>query len=190
MDYIPEIPVITDVNQIPYESARQSRITHAPNLEKVIHTSKSGSGMPQYFIQKFIDLGSDDNAPDGINAQDERLCLNEVECLHHARHQHFVKIKMAYFDVTTTRSPCLAIVIDLAQGSFKDYATGQVSSKNLRKIPNWFKCLASVVKHIHDLGMRHRDIKPENILVKNDKIFLADFGISKMGLGRTLHDSS
>jgi len=30
--------------------------------------------------------------------------------------------------------------------------------------------------HMHRRGIFHRDIKPENILVKEDRIKLADFG--------------
>jgi hypothetical protein len=50
----------------------------------------------------------------------------------------------------------------------------------------WLACLTSVVHYIHSLGIRHRDIKPSNILVKGQSIFLADFGISQMGLGKTV----
>ncbi len=50
----------------------------------------------------------------------------------------------------------------------------------------WVGCLIRAVAYIHQRGIRHRDIKPENILVKQDEVFLADFGISQMGLGKTM----
>lgn len=50
----------------------------------------------------------------------------------------------------------------------------------------WFGCLASVVDYIHGIGIRHRDIKPENILLRQGKVLLADFGISRMGIIQTL----
>lgn len=61
-----------------------------------------------------------------------------------------------------------------------------VNKKRATDIPKWFGCLANAVAHIHETGIRHRDIKPENILMKGGAVLLADFGISKMGLGQTL----
>jgi len=42
----------------------------------------------------------------------------------------------------------------------------------------FFGCLASALDYLHGIKIRHRDIKPENILVKGDKVYLTDFGIS------------
>ena len=38
--------------------------------------------------------------------------------------------------------------------------------------------VAKTLSHLHSKGISHRDIKPANILVQNDKIFLADFGLA------------
>ena len=35
------------------------------------------------------------------------------------------------------------------------------------------------IKEIHDLGIHHNDLKPENVLVKDDGMFIIDFGVSK-----------
>ncbi|KAJ5981570.1 kinase-like domain-containing protein [Penicillium canescens] len=48
----------------------------------------------------------------------------------------------------------------------------------------WFGCLSSVVRYIHSLDIRHQDIKPENILIKEGRILLADFGLSRNGIGK------
>jgi len=42
----------------------------------------------------------------------------------------------------------------------------------------FFGCLADGLAYLHSEKIRHRDIKPQNILVKGDRVFLTDFGIS------------
>lgn len=46
--------------------------------------------------------------------------------------------------------------------------------------------MISVVYYIYALGIRYQDIKPTNILIKGDTILLADFGISQIGLRKTI----
>lgn len=43
---------------------------------------------------------------------------------------------------------------------------------------SFFGCLANALEYIHSIKIRHRDIKPHNILVKGDRVLLADFGIA------------
>lgn len=45
-------------------------------------------------------------------------------------------------------------------------------------LSNFFGCLAAALSYLHTSKIRHRDIKPENVLVKGDRVFLTDFGIS------------
>jgi serine/threonine protein kinase len=48
----------------------------------------------------------------------------------------------------------------------------------LTLLRSFFGCLATALQYIHSIKIRHRDIKPANNLVKGDKVFLTDFGIS------------
>jgi serine/threonine protein kinase len=48
----------------------------------------------------------------------------------------------------------------------------------LKILSSFYGCLASALTYLHNKQIRHRDIKPENILVKGDKVYLTDFGIS------------
>lgn len=45
---------------------------------------------------------------------------------------------------------------------------------------DWFNCLSSGLRHLHERGVRHRDIKPSNILVKNKAVLFSDFGSSNV----------
>ena len=57
----------------------------------------------------------------------------------------------------------------------------------------FYGCLASSLQYLHESRIRHRDIKPENILVKNDRVYLADFGIAldweSLGRSTTTEDA-
>ena len=71
--------------------------------------------------------------------------------------------------------------MDRADASLQDYLKPGKSPST-----EWFGCLIRAVHYIHTLGVRHRDIKPSNVLIKARKVLLADFGISQMGLGKTM----
>jgi len=39
--------------------------------------------------------------------------------------------------------------------------------------------LLEAIESVHNLGFIHRDIKPENILISQDRVKLADFGLTR-----------
>ncbi|GAA0515358.1 hypothetical protein GCM10011581_49180 [Saccharopolyspora subtropica] len=50
-----------------------------------------------------------------------------------------------------------------------------------QRVANIGAQLADVLAYVHDNGIVHRDIKPSNVLISHDgKVFLADFGISRL----------
>jgi serine/threonine protein kinase len=44
----------------------------------------------------------------------------------------------------------------------------------------WIVCLILAVDYLHEKRIKHRDIKPSNILVRNNTIYLTDFGTSRI----------
>lgn len=127
-----------------------------------------------------------------VNAQDtqareaaKRKILREARIMDHARHGHVVNLIMSYF-LECGQETRFAMIMERADGNLSGYLNGTMSRNRLCHFSRWFGCLIGVVAYIHSLGIRHRDIKPTNILIKNKQILLADFGISKMGLGKTM----
>lgn len=141
------------------------------------------------------EMGKDHNSPlimkkvfvqsgQSFNDNLKRSVLREAQCLKLARHHHVVRFERAFFfDHTDKSKSYMAIVMDRADDNIVPYLQCKAKAN---EICSWFQCLANVVAYIHGLGITHRDIKPPNILVKNKKVLLADFGISKMGLVKTL----
>jgi serine/threonine protein kinase len=52
-------------------------------------------------------------------------------------------------------------------------------SEAVRNVPKWTGCLVGAVLYIHKKMIWHKDIKPANILIHNDEVVIADFGIAK-----------
>ncbi|CAP79205.1 Pc06g02120 [Penicillium rubens Wisconsin 54-1255] len=117
------------------------------------------------------------------SSQDDkkRKLIQEAKILHYARHHHVIRLIHTYFKKANEEEIKFAVIMDRADGNLHEYLKpGKTPSKR------WFGCLIGVIHHIHTLGIRHRDIKPSNILIKDQQVLLADFGISQMGLGKTM----
>lgn len=64
-----------------------------------------------------------------------------------------------------------------------------INQRPRTKMHPWFGCLINGLSFLHDKFIQHRDIKPQNILVRGGTILLTDFGISAVGLGKTVPET-
>ena len=165
-----------DESEIPFEP--ESKRWHIDkNVFKVRGTLGRFKGLR--CVQKTIVVSAKGNQTSRM-AQKGAL-VQEAKILHFARHHHVVRLIHTFLEEEDEDQFKFAVIMDRADGNLQSYLKPG-------KAPNihWFGCLISVICHIHALGIRHRDIKPSNILIKGDTVLLADFGISQMGLGKTM----
>ncbi|KAF2158407.1 hypothetical protein M409DRAFT_71663 [Zasmidium cellare ATCC 36951] len=128
-------------------------------------------------VRKFIT----EHGMDAGELSIRRQMVHEARLLYAARHYHVVQLIHTYFQAFDEDEYPFAIVMERADNNLRHYLRrGRIPSAS------WFGCLIQVVHYIHGLGIRHRDIKPRNILIKDGKPLLADFGLSQMGLGKTM----
>ena len=48
----------------------------------------------------------------------------------------------------------------------------------LPSVREYFGCITAGIAYLHRSAIRHKDITPRNILIKDNKIFVTDFGLS------------
>ena len=86
------------------------------------------------------------------------------------------------------------IMLPIADCNLAEYYVRiQDDPTKLDILRKFYGCLASALQYLHRSSIRHRDIKPENILVKNDCVYLTDFGIAldweSLGRSTTTEDA-
>ncbi|KAJ6168103.1 hypothetical protein N7497_000946 [Penicillium chrysogenum] len=170
----------------PREYKEDSEIPFAPDgnaplicdcVERVKGTSGPFRGLKCVRKTIITPSGEDSSSQD----DKKRKLIQEAKILHYARHHHVIRLIHTYFEKGNEEEIKFAVIMDRADGNLHEYLKpGKTPSKR------WFGCLIGVIHHIHTLGIRHRDIKPSNILIKDQQVLLADFGISQMGLGKTM----
>ena len=74
------------------------------------------------------------------------------------------------------------LIMDLMNYNLKYFKNKYFSKERdyEKKCKNIIISLIQTLKQIHDRNIIHRDIKPENICFKNERVYLIDFGLSKL----------
>ncbi|CAH2328249.1 MAPK MAK MRK overlapping kinase isoform X1 [Pelobates cultripes] len=100
--------------------------------------------------------------------------LREVQALRRlSPHPNILILHEVVFD---RKSGCLALICELMDMNIYELIKGRRQPLPDHKIRNYMYQLCKSLEHIHKNGIFHRDVKPENILIKQDRLKLADFG--------------
>lgn len=127
----------------------------------------------QDYARKRISRKRDFNKDKEVIARFE----NEVQILKKLDHVHLVKVFASYTDLNY-----VAIIMKpVAQMDLKRFLRSPEMQQTLHgagrsRFRTYYGCLASAISYLHDNKIRHKDIKPSNILLKNDDIYITDFG--------------
>lgn len=78
-----------------------------------------------------------------------------------------------------------AIVVSKYDCSLYDYTLNNNLSQN--NVNNIMVKLISIIEDIHSLFIVHRDIKPHHFMIKNNNLYLIDFGISTFYVDENKH---
>ena len=101
---------------------------------------------------------------------------NELQTLKSLSHRHLVRLVGSYTD-----SSCVGLIMTpVADMNLATYLRITMNPES-RKIclRRFFGCLAAALSYLHDQRVQHKDIKPANILVKQQHVYLTDFGTSR-----------
>jgi len=120
--------------------------------------------------------------------KDIEKVLDEVKIIRRLRHQHIIQVEATY----QWKRQIGILILPVAD---KDLATMLNEVDNLQNVRmranaleqllKWPGCLVQAMDYIHEMRVIHKDIKPSNILIKNDDIYITDFGISRDVIGET-----
>lgn len=99
----------------------------------------------------------------------------EVDIMKRLNHPHIIQFVAQYVG----NSSLHVVMSPVAEHNLKECLDHPDTLPQNHVLLRSIGCLASAVAYLHSVHVRHKDIKPQNILVKNSKVFLTDFGISK-----------
>lgn len=100
--------------------------------------------------------------------------LREIQALKRLNpHSNIVRLHEVLFDKATGR---LALVFELMDMNIYELIRGRKMYLSERRIRLYMYQLLKAMAHMHQNGIFHRDIKPENILIRDEKLKVADFG--------------
>ena len=105
----------------------------------------------------------------------ECLDLNEIKSLVGLRHPNIVTLR----ELILTNNNQLHLIFEYLDLNLYEYMTKQNRDIAETKIRNIIFQILQGLHYMHKQNFFHRDMKPENILINDDHVKIADFGLAK-----------
>ncbi|XP_024401596.1 cyclin-dependent kinase F-4 isoform X1 [Physcomitrium patens] len=105
---------------------------------------------------------------------DECMNLREVKSLRKLNHPNIVKLKEVIRE-----NDELFFVFEYMEYNLYQLIKDNDKPFSEAKVRNWAFQILYALEYMHKHGYFHRDLKPENLLVTNDVIKVADFGLAR-----------
>lgn len=106
---------------------------------------------------------------------EECLSLREINSLRKLSHPNIIKLKRV---VKVNEE--VFFIFEFMEGNLHQLINHSSLELTERKIRLLMIQALTGLKHAHDNGYFHRDLKPENLLVQDDTLKLADFGLARL----------
>jgi len=108
-----------------------------------------------------------------------KLLKNETTILNYLRNSGSRNIPLVHWFGLFSTNTCL--IMSLYDYSLHDFIIKkEISIKQIQYII--LNCI-EIIENIHNRFVLHRDIKPQNFMIKNNEIFIIDFGFSTFYIG-------
>ncbi|KAM0719463.1 hypothetical protein Q7P37_005368 [Cladosporium fusiforme] len=115
------------------------------------------------------------NSTAELDRKAQQSLVAEIETMKKLSYLHLTRIVGSYTD-----PKCIAYLMDpVAEANLHDFLDPEASGAKFETsatLRPFFGCLAGAVDYLHENSIRHRDLKLQNVLIKDNTVYLADFG--------------
>ncbi|GAB7324352.1 hypothetical protein MBLNU13_g08305t2 [Cladosporium sp. NU13] len=120
----------------------------------------------------------------GMRKKLKSMVINEVATSKKLQHHHVASV-LLWTEETNGFNLVMPTVGDCNLLTFLERCiVAGFPDEQTKLLDNWFGCLATALKFAHANKVIHEDIKPSNILIKDNRVYLADFGCARDYEGR------
>lgn len=127
------------------------------------------------FARKFVRAPSA-NQDNGNRQEIRQRVVNEVATSKKLQHHHIASILLWTEDLDGF-SLIMPTVANCDLRAFLDSCINDnFPSDRTSLMDPWFGCLTTALRFAHANKVKHDDLKPSNILIKDNRVYLADFG--------------
>jgi serine/threonine protein kinase len=130
------------------------------------------------FAQKFLPAPRSDSGS-RIRRQIRDRVINEVAMSKKLQHHHIASV-ILWTEEPNGFNLIMPIVGDCDLRTFLEVCINDdFPERQTKLLDHWFGCLITALKFAHQNSIKHNDLKPSNILIKDTRVYLADFGCAR-----------